>query len=266
MFSLPSTGPSIRAPTASGEAASWHRKAPKRTTAKPSPRFPACRRRTSGRSSMTLTDPDATWLVTLGDFAGFCILPEHAFGDIRQISCRRRVLPQARARRGGVLLRRVSGGPVCVDQPERQLRPTEGEHRPALPDDPAAVGDRALAAAERRDRHHGGQYPGHGHRPGEPGPDALDRTVAHDAVDDPELYPAGVRRQAGPAGDALRARPRGDGHGDHAGAGLGPQLPVLWMGVGRRRAGRAQPVSPSIPSRRAPSSRRRAGSRGSIRS
>jgi peptide/nickel transport system substrate-binding protein len=32
--------------------------------------------------TMTLTDPDATWLVTLGDFAGFCILPEHAFGDI----------------------------------------------------------------------------------------------------------------------------------------------------------------------------------------
>ncbi len=31
---------------------------------------------------MTLTDPDATWLLTLGDFAGFCILPEHAFGDI----------------------------------------------------------------------------------------------------------------------------------------------------------------------------------------
>jgi ABC-type transport system substrate-binding protein len=31
---------------------------------------------------MTLTDPDATWLVTLGDFAGFCILPEHAFGSI----------------------------------------------------------------------------------------------------------------------------------------------------------------------------------------
>lgn len=31
---------------------------------------------------MTLTDPDITWLVTLGDFAGFCILPEHAFGDI----------------------------------------------------------------------------------------------------------------------------------------------------------------------------------------
>jgi ABC-type transport system substrate-binding protein len=31
---------------------------------------------------MTLTEPDATWLLTLGDFAGFCILPEHAFGDI----------------------------------------------------------------------------------------------------------------------------------------------------------------------------------------
>lgn len=31
---------------------------------------------------MTLIDPDATWLVTLGDFAGFCILPEHAFGEI----------------------------------------------------------------------------------------------------------------------------------------------------------------------------------------
>jgi peptide/nickel transport system substrate-binding protein len=31
---------------------------------------------------MTLTTPDATWLLTLGDFAGFCILPEHAFGDI----------------------------------------------------------------------------------------------------------------------------------------------------------------------------------------
>ena len=31
---------------------------------------------------MTLTNPDVTWLVTLGDFAGFCILPEHAFGDI----------------------------------------------------------------------------------------------------------------------------------------------------------------------------------------
>ncbi|MEA2595471.1 MAG: peptide/nickel transport system substrate-binding protein [Thermomicrobiales bacterium] len=31
---------------------------------------------------MTLKNPDATWLVTLGDFAGFCILPEHAFGDI----------------------------------------------------------------------------------------------------------------------------------------------------------------------------------------
>jgi len=31
---------------------------------------------------MTLSEPDATWLVTLGDFAGFCILPKHAFGDI----------------------------------------------------------------------------------------------------------------------------------------------------------------------------------------
>ncbi len=31
---------------------------------------------------MTLKDPDVTWLITLGDFAGFCILPEHAFGDI----------------------------------------------------------------------------------------------------------------------------------------------------------------------------------------
>jgi ABC-type transport system substrate-binding protein len=31
---------------------------------------------------MTLTNPDATWLITLCDFAGFCILPEHAFGDI----------------------------------------------------------------------------------------------------------------------------------------------------------------------------------------
>jgi peptide/nickel transport system substrate-binding protein len=31
---------------------------------------------------MTLINPDATWLLTLGDFAGFCILPEHAFGDI----------------------------------------------------------------------------------------------------------------------------------------------------------------------------------------
>lgn len=31
---------------------------------------------------MTLKEPDATWLLTLGDFAGFSILPEHAFGDI----------------------------------------------------------------------------------------------------------------------------------------------------------------------------------------
>lgn len=31
---------------------------------------------------MKLTKPDATWLITLGDFAGFCILPEHAFGSI----------------------------------------------------------------------------------------------------------------------------------------------------------------------------------------
>jgi peptide/nickel transport system substrate-binding protein len=31
---------------------------------------------------MTLKDPDSTWLITLGDFAGFCILPKHAFGDI----------------------------------------------------------------------------------------------------------------------------------------------------------------------------------------
>jgi peptide/nickel transport system substrate-binding protein len=31
---------------------------------------------------MTLSAPDATWLVTLCDFAGFCILPEHAFGSI----------------------------------------------------------------------------------------------------------------------------------------------------------------------------------------
>ncbi len=32
--------------------------------------------------SMTLKNPDVTWLQTLGDFAGFCILPEHAFGSI----------------------------------------------------------------------------------------------------------------------------------------------------------------------------------------
>jgi peptide/nickel transport system substrate-binding protein len=31
---------------------------------------------------MTLKNPDVTWLQTLGDFAGFCILPEHAFGQI----------------------------------------------------------------------------------------------------------------------------------------------------------------------------------------
>ena len=31
---------------------------------------------------MTLTAPDVTWLITLGDFAGFSILPEHAFGSI----------------------------------------------------------------------------------------------------------------------------------------------------------------------------------------
>ena len=31
---------------------------------------------------MTLTKPDATWLITLCDFAGFSILPEHAFGSI----------------------------------------------------------------------------------------------------------------------------------------------------------------------------------------
>ena len=31
---------------------------------------------------MKLTAPDVTWLVTLGDFAGFSILPEHAFGSI----------------------------------------------------------------------------------------------------------------------------------------------------------------------------------------
>jgi peptide/nickel transport system substrate-binding protein len=32
--------------------------------------------------TMTLTKPDVTWLITLGDFAGFCILPEHVFGSI----------------------------------------------------------------------------------------------------------------------------------------------------------------------------------------
>ena len=31
---------------------------------------------------MTLAKSDSTWLITLSDFAGFCILPEHAFGDI----------------------------------------------------------------------------------------------------------------------------------------------------------------------------------------
>ena len=32
--------------------------------------------------TMKLAAPDVTWLVTLGDFAGFSILPEHAFGSI----------------------------------------------------------------------------------------------------------------------------------------------------------------------------------------
>lgn len=31
---------------------------------------------------MTLTAPDVTWLITLGDFAGFSILPKHAFESI----------------------------------------------------------------------------------------------------------------------------------------------------------------------------------------
>jgi ABC-type transport system substrate-binding protein len=31
---------------------------------------------------MKLTKPDVTWIITLCDFAGFCILPEHAFGSI----------------------------------------------------------------------------------------------------------------------------------------------------------------------------------------
>ncbi len=30
----------------------------------------------------TMINPDATWLVTLGDFAGFCIVPKHVFGEI----------------------------------------------------------------------------------------------------------------------------------------------------------------------------------------
>jgi peptide/nickel transport system substrate-binding protein len=32
--------------------------------------------------TMKLSAPDVTWLITLGDFAGFSILPEHAFGSI----------------------------------------------------------------------------------------------------------------------------------------------------------------------------------------
>ena len=30
----------------------------------------------------TMIKPDATWLITLGDFAGFCIVPKHVFGEI----------------------------------------------------------------------------------------------------------------------------------------------------------------------------------------
>ncbi len=62
---------------------------------------------------MTLTVPDSTWLITIGDFAGLSILPKHILeGTAHRIRCRKHPLPSRRpplrARSSSMSGRRIS--------------------------------------------------------------------------------------------------------------------------------------------------------------